>query len=154
MTPRHSVFRRDLVRSRMLPAFWCGILIAVPRLARAQDGNTPLQSSSDTATVRQLVSRLDLEHYKATIKGLTQFGDRLQGTDRNRAALDWIGAQLKSYGCSNIERLRYDFPPPPPPAPLAPVGRPPQTSVPLAVGGGRPRGVRLQTAPNNDPDEQ
>jgi hypothetical protein len=58
--------------------------------------------------VRTLVSRLDLEKYKATIKGLTQFGDRRQGTDRNRAAIDWIEAQLKSYGCTNTERMKYE----------------------------------------------
>src|SRR6266567_1469936 len=60
--------------------------------------------------VAQLVARLDLERYKATIKGLTQFGDRRQGTDRNRAALDWIEAQLKSYGCTNTERITYTYP--------------------------------------------
>jgi hypothetical protein len=31
-----------------------------------------------------LVSRLTLENYKTTLKGLTQFGDRRQGTRRNR----------------------------------------------------------------------
>jgi hypothetical protein len=62
--------------------------------------------------VRMLVDRLDLETYKATIKGLTQFGDRRQGTDRNRAAIDWIEAQLKSYGCTNTERIKYDYQPP------------------------------------------
>ena len=59
-----------------------------------------------------LVGRLELERYKATIKGLTQFGDRRQGTDRNRAAIDWIEAQLKSYGCTNTERVHYDYQPP------------------------------------------
>jgi hypothetical protein len=59
--------------------------------------------------IRNLVGRLDLERYKATIKGLTQFGDRRQGTDRNRAATDWIEAQLKSYGCTNTERIRYEY---------------------------------------------
>ena len=59
--------------------------------------------------VANLVARLDLEKYKATIKGLTQFGDRRQGTDRNRAAVDWIEAQLKSYGCTNTERINYDL---------------------------------------------
>jgi len=34
--------------------------------------------------VKVLVERLDLEKYKATLKGLTQFGDRRQGTDRNQ----------------------------------------------------------------------
>jgi hypothetical protein len=76
--------------------------------------------------VRALVGRLDLEKYKATIKGLTQFGDRRQGTDRNRAATDWIEAQLKSYGCTNTERLKYDYQPAPPrtaPAAGAATGR-------------------------------
>ena len=50
--------------------------------------------------IRTLVARLDLEKYKATVKGLTQFGDRRQGTKRNRDAVDWIEAQLKSYGCA------------------------------------------------------
>jgi hypothetical protein len=59
--------------------------------------------------VTQLVGRLDLAQYKATVKGLTQFGDRRQGTDRNRAAIDWIEAQLKSYGCTNTERIRYEY---------------------------------------------
>src|SRR5437879_9449757 len=63
--------------------------------------------------VRVLVGRLDLESYKATIKGLTQFGDRQQGTDRNRAAVDWIEAQLRSHGCTNTERIKYVYNPPP-----------------------------------------
>ena len=63
--------------------------------------------------MKTLVERLDLEKYKATIKGLTQFGDRRQGTDRNRAAVDWIEAQLKSYGCPT-ERIKYVYDPPPP----------------------------------------
>src|SRR5271170_1202944 len=62
--------------------------------------------------IKVLIGRLDLEKYKATIKGLTQFGDRRQGTDRNRAAVDWIEAKLKSYGCTNTERIHYDYQPP------------------------------------------
>ncbi len=46
-----------------------------------------------------MVARLELEKFKATLKGLTQFGDRREGTQRNRDAVDWIEAQLKSYGC-------------------------------------------------------
>jgi hypothetical protein len=56
-----------------------------------------------------MVARLDLERYKATIKGLTMFGDRRQGTDRNRMAVDWIETQLKSYGCTNTERTKYEY---------------------------------------------
>jgi len=149
------------VRSRMLPAFWCGILIAVPRLARAQDGDTPLQSSSDTATVRQLVSRLDLEHYKATVKGLTQFGDRRQGTDRNRAAVDWIEAQLKSYGCTSTGRIHYEYagrqirpvdstrPPPRPAGVLMPYAPGAQDR-----GGNVLKGNRSSTGVNMNPELQ
>ena len=70
----------------------------------------------DTAydPVRELVGRLDLQRYKATIAGLAKFGDRRQGTKRNRDAIDWIEAQLKSYGCQNIERITYQYNPAPP----------------------------------------
>jgi hypothetical protein len=61
-----------------------------------------------------LTGRLELENYKATLKGLAQFGDRRQGTERNRKAVDWIEAQLQSYGCSNIERIKYTYTTPPP----------------------------------------
>ena len=76
--------------------------------------------------VRPLVQRLDLEKYKATIKGLTRFGDRRQGTARNRAAIDWIEAQLKSYGCTNTERLTYQFGEEPPHQRRRPSRRQPQ----------------------------
>lgn len=102
----------------------------------------------DTAAIRDLVGRLDLERYKATIKGLTQFGDRRQGTDRNRAAVDWIEQQLKSYGCTNIERLTYDYQPTPPRAgaPVTTGSRIP-TSAP---GGARLRGNLMPTGVNTD----
>jgi len=51
--------------------------------------------------VRTLVSRLDLGQYKATLRGLTRFGDRRQGTKRNRDAIDWIEEQLKAVGTSS-----------------------------------------------------
>lgn len=72
------------------------------------------QTESEPDVVATLVSRLDLEQYKATLKGLTQFGDRRQGTQRNRDATDWIETQLESFGCTNTERITYQFPPPPP----------------------------------------
>src|SRR5881296_959413 len=109
--------------------------------------------------IQVLVQRLDLEKYKATIKGLTPFGDRRQGTDRNHAAVDWIEAQLKTYGCTNTERITYDFQPrppapraanAPPPLPTGVVG--PQTAT--ASGGGRPRGIRTGTGVNTDPMKQ
>lgn len=86
-------------------------LLAAAQMGLAQDADDP---------VAELVSRLDLERYKTTLKGLTQFGDRRQGTSRNRAAVDWIEEQLISYGCSDVERLHYTF-----------------TTVPRGSGGGR-----------------
>ena len=82
--------------------------------ALTMPASAPAQGDSTTAPdpIAQLVARLDLERYKATIKGLTRFGDRRQGTDRNRAAVDWIEAQLRSYGCSSVARLRYEYQPP------------------------------------------
>ena len=86
--------------------------------------------------------------YKATVKGLTQFGDRRQGTDRNRAAVDWIEAQLKSYGCTT-ERIKYVYDPPP-----AAAGGRGRGNTGLAVGGGRPRGDNIPTGVNTDPMKQ
>ena len=80
--------------------------VAFTSVAWAQSG-APADTAPDQ--VKEMVARLDLERYKATIKGLTMFGDRRQGTDRNRAAVDWIEAQLKSYGCTNTERIKYEY---------------------------------------------
>src|ERR1700760_1888152 len=83
--------------------------LAAPVVAQQADPAAPKKADP----IATLVSRLDLERYKATIKGLTRFGDRRQGTERNRKAVDWIEAQLKSYGCPNTERIHYDYQPTP-----------------------------------------
>jgi hypothetical protein len=118
------------------------VLLVVPSLLPAQ-----ADSTRDSSIV-QLVARLDLERYKATIKGLTRFGDRRQGTDRNRAAVDWIEAQLRSYGCGNVSRLKYEYSPP------SPDGRGGQgvrtRDTTRASGGGRYRGIRVRTGVNTD----
>jgi hypothetical protein len=93
-------------------------------------GQTAPQAPPDP--IKTMVDRLDLEKYKATIKGLTQFGDRRQGTDRNSAAIDWIEAQLKSYGCTSTERLTYTYPSPAASDPDAPA---------RGAGGRRGRGA-------------
>ncbi|HMD35285.1 MAG TPA: hypothetical protein VKH42_09970, partial [Vicinamibacterales bacterium] len=107
--------------------------------------------------IKAMAGRLDLEKYKATVKGLTQFGDRRQGTDRNRAAVDWIEAQLKSYGCPT-ERIRYEFKAAPPNPNAGGGGRGRGNQGGLAQGGGKPRGVRTPTGVNTDamkqPDEK
>jgi len=112
--------------------------------ARAQAPQTDAPDS-----IKTLVDRLDLEKYKATIKGLTQFGDRRQGTDRNRQAVDWIEAQLKGYGCPT-GRIAYVYDPPPP----NPAGGRGRGNTGLAVGGGKPRGIRTPTGVNTDPMKQ
>ena len=67
------------------------------------------QESEDPVVT--LVERLTLENYKTTLKGLTQFGDRRQGTQRNRDAVDWIEAWLQDSGCTNTERVHYEYAP-------------------------------------------
>lgn len=102
-------------------------------------------------SIKSMVGRLDLEKYKVTINGLTRFGDRREGTDRNRAAIDWIDKQLRSYGCGEVTRLKYQF--------LStdtalPSGPPISQRAGAALGGGRFRGIRAPTGVNLDPVRQ
>jgi Peptidase family M28 len=113
--------------------------------------SAPAGSEADSAQadpIKVLVGRLDLDKYKATIKGLTQFGDRRQGTDRNRAAVTWIESQLKSYGCSDVSRLKYTYFPT---DPQRPSGPPVARNADTSVGGARYRGARARTGVNEDP---
>ena len=90
-------------------AFACGLaaVLSVSAAAQATTGAAALRGDTLADPVRELASRLDLARYKATIKGLTQFGDRRQGTDRNANAVTWIETQLRSYGCTGIERVTF-----------------------------------------------
>ncbi len=90
-------------------------------------------------SIAVLVGRLDLERYKAVIKGLTRFGDRRQGTERNREAVDWIEAQLEAAGCPT-ERLHYTYDPPPRPVGAA---RPRVPRAPLNPTEPTPTGGRI-----------
>src|SRR6266699_2227872 len=149
--------------------------LAMPAVAPAQGDSTAAPDP-----IAQLVARLDLERYKATIKGLTNFGDRRQGTDRNRAAVAWIEAQLRSYGCSNVARLTYEYQPASPPSLGGRGGQGVRTDeraaqgvrtderaaqgvrtderagqgVRPASGGGRYRGIRARTGVNTDSTQQ
>ena len=131
------------------------LFLCVALTSAQQSATGPAKADVDPIEV--MVGRLNLESYEATIKALTKFGDRRQGTDRNRAAIDWIEAQLKRYGCTNTERLKYDYQPP--------VGRGGGTggrgrgnasnqSQTLGPGGSRRRGVRTPDTVNNDPLKQ
>jgi hypothetical protein len=122
-------------------------------------GTSALSAQDDP--VKVLVGRLDLQKYKATIKGLTQFGDRRQGTERNRKAVDWIEGQLKSYGCTNTERIKYEYAPPAPAAAQAAprVTQPPVSAIAsgevvTSSGGSRLRGIRARTGVNTNPNAQ
>jgi hypothetical protein len=115
------------------------------------------QAQAPADPISKLVGQLDLEKYKATIKSLTRFGDRRQGTERNRQALDWIEAQLKSYGCGNTERLQYQFTQPAPgdPAPKHAPGIPSGgAGGPSGQGGSTLFGNRIPTGVNTDPLRQ
>jgi len=116
------------------------------------------QATSSNDPVKLLVSRLDLERYKATIKALTRFGDRQQGTDRNRAAVDWIETQLQSYGCPT-DRLTYIYNPQPAQGqrrqssgasrPLVASGE-----IRSGAGGSRLRGMTRPVSANTNPEAQ
>src|SRR5262249_33823249 len=138
----------------------CAVVALLTSVLPAQRGANPPADDP----IRTVVGRLDLEKYKATIKGLTQFGDRRQGTDRNKAAVDWIEAQLKSYGCSNTERITYDYQPAPARGNTGARGAQPaaagrgqnapaanQVQNQTAEGGGRRRGIRVRVGVNEDP---
>jgi hypothetical protein len=140
------------------------VIVAVSAPPASAQAPAP-QAAADP--VRVLVGRLDLEKYKATIKGLTQFGDRRQGTDRNRAATDWIEAQLKLYGCTSTERITYEYAPQPRTPAAGAQGAGGATAgarggagaaAAAQVRGGRggvpPKGFRGPTGVNNDPARQ
>ncbi len=156
--PRRTLASLTTLCALLLPALTPATVTA--QRAVLPDQIVPIDSTDPVAL---LVSRLDLDRYKATIKSLTQFGDRRAGTDRNRAAIDWIETQLKSYGCADVGRITYEHlqfarPATTPPAPGAEnrpnpavAGSATRTRGPRpAAGGGRARGIRTRTGVNND----
>lgn len=136
------------VLSRIAMVAAVGALVVLGgRSLTAAEPAAPAAAADDP--VSQLAARLDLERYKATIKGLTRFGDRRQGTKRNRDAVDWIEAQLRAYGCADVTRLRYTYSPDQKRNPSGP-----QVARGAPQGGGRFRGDRAPTGVNNDAERQ
>ena len=129
-------------------AFSLALVLSSPAFAQTEPAKVD--------SIKTMVGRLELAKYKATLKGLTQFGDRRQGTDRNRAAVDWIEAQLKSYGCTNTERVKYLFEQPPrnyrAPAQLSPVIA--SGEIRKNVGDSRMRGNVGPVSVNEDATKQ
>jgi hypothetical protein len=112
----------------LLPsALLLAVALALPASAQTASATIP-PAPAAADPIAQLVGQLDLGRYKETIRNLARFGDRRQGTERNRKAIDWIEAQLKSFGCTT-ERIHYDYAPPAP--------RPPGSPRPAGTGGGR-----------------
>jgi hypothetical protein len=133
------------------------ISVALAFAVPAVHAQAPAATPAAVDPISKLVGQLALEKYKATIKSLTRFGDRRQGTERNRQALDWIEAQLKSYGCTNTERLQYQFTQPAPgePAPKRAPGLPSGgAGGPPGQGGSTLFGNRIPTGVNTDPLRQ
>ncbi len=128
-------------------------------------GSTASAQEADADPIRVLVSRLNLESYKSTLRGLTQFGDRRQGTTRNHNAVAWIEQQLITAGCDNVERLTYIYDPEPRP-PRAATPQPtekPDLTTPTGgtvgrngsgPGGSSIYGYRAHTGVNRDLDAQ
>ncbi|HET9391668.1 MAG TPA: M28 family peptidase, partial [Steroidobacteraceae bacterium] len=136
--------------SRVLPgvAIACALSAVLRLSSLVADESATADPVADDPTA-QLVARLDLERYKATIKGLTRFGDRRQGTERNRNAIEWIESQLRAYGCADVARLHYSY------SPEQKRSRSgPQVVRGAAQGGGRFRGQRAPTGVNDDPQRQ
>ncbi|MFA9215683.1 MAG: M28 family peptidase [Sphingomonadaceae bacterium] len=148
-----------VARFPAVPRLAAGLILALTLPAALAQALTaaPVPPPPALDPVAALVSQLNLQQYKATIKQLTRFGDRRQGTQRNREALDWIEAQLRAYGCSNVERLQYQYTQPAPDAP-APARKP---GLPSGGAGGPPGqggstlfGQRAPTGVNTDPLRQ
>src|SRR5258706_456608 len=136
------------MRKNILLASSLAVALSAPAFAQTEPAKVD--------PVKPMVGRLELAKYRATIKGLPQFGDRRQGTDRNRAAVDWIEAQLKSYGCTNTERIKYVFDQPArnyrAPAPLSPVIA--SGEIRKNVGDSRMRGNVGPVSVNEDAEKQ
>ena len=100
--PRDFSYTRGLIHGLLTAALAAGLVESSVQAQEQEETPDP---------VAELVARLTLDEYKTTLKGLTQFGDRRQGTQRNRDAVDWIEAWLQEAGCTNTERVHYEYAP-------------------------------------------
>ncbi len=79
-----------------------------PRSTRRVLGGVPMTAAD--SVIQAVVERLDFDSYKNILKGLTEFGDREQGTQRNADAIDWIEAKLQGWGYET-GRIHYEYTP-------------------------------------------
>ena len=127
MDHRSNIVTGRLVRLALTSCALFAIIV-VPVTAQQQAEPSEEPRASDPPTLRRsvrnilggvpmtaadsmhqrVVSLLDFDSYKELLRGLTQFGDREQGTPRNAAAVDWIEAQLRGWGYETA-RLHYIY---------------------------------------------
>jgi len=69
-----------------------------------------VEMTAADSVIQAVVDRLDFDSYKDILRGLTEFGDREQGTERNARAIDWIEAHLQGWGYETA-RIHYEFTP-------------------------------------------
>jgi hypothetical protein len=67
-------------------------------------GDVPMTAAD--SVIQSIVDRLDFDSYKELIRGLADFGDRREGTERNVRANEWIEARLRAWGYET-ERHHY-----------------------------------------------
>ena len=67
-----------MTANQLLVPIYCGLVACA--LLNGSHAFSQVLGAPPEPQVKALVGRLDLERYKETIKGLTQFGDRQQGT--------------------------------------------------------------------------
>ncbi len=78
------------------------------RNVRLGDVLGSMDLTPEDSLIAQVVQRMDFDSYVELIRGLADFGDREQGTQRNEDANDWIEAQLQSWGYET-ERVYYEY---------------------------------------------
>src|SRR5262249_52323378 len=82
--PRQTGGKPHTMRCKACIAIFICFAGSVPSVLAQQGRATAVPSlPGPDDPIKVMVDRLDLERYRATIKGLTQFGDRRQGTERN-----------------------------------------------------------------------
>ena len=123
---RHCLSSSPACLDRFFMIVFSVVVLVVPALLSAQDQGSGQQARPDDrrvtrvlgelemtaadSAVKAVVDRLDFDSYKEIIRGLTEFGDREQGTERNRQAIDWIEVQLRGWGYET-ERIHYEYTP-------------------------------------------
>ena len=123
---RHCLSSSPACLGRFFVIVFSVVVLVVPTLLSAQNRGSGQQARPDDrrvirvlgglemtaadSAVKAVVDRLDFDSYKEIIRGLTEFGDREQGTERNRQAIDWIEAQLRGWGYETA-RIHYEYTP-------------------------------------------